>query len=106
MFLKAEISNIPSLKNAIIIQKYGEYKLYSFQIKMRLASLTVIILCILMAPTDGRQCWYRFGRCIDKGDLRGKCGDVGGVCNRVTGTTECRCNSPLNAFGIDEFRGT
>ncbi|KAL3892236.1 hypothetical protein ACJMK2_004464 [Sinanodonta woodiana] len=73
---------------------------------MRLPSVTVILLCLLMAPTDGRQCWYRFGRCIDKGDLRGKCGDWGGMCYRVTGTLECKCSSPQNALGIDEFRGS
>ncbi|KAK3581941.1 hypothetical protein CHS0354_007062 [Potamilus streckersoni] len=74
--------------------------------KMRFASMTVIILSIILAGTDGRQCWYRFGRCFDRGDQRGKCSDSGGTCYRVTGTQQCRCRSPLNMFGIDVSPGT
>ncbi|KAL3892238.1 hypothetical protein ACJMK2_004466, partial [Sinanodonta woodiana] len=73
-------------------------------IKMRLSSLTVILFFILIAPSDGRQCWYRFGRCYDKGDLRRKCGDLGGMCYQVAGTVECRCSSPQNSLDIDKFR--
>ncbi|KAK3611591.1 hypothetical protein CHS0354_018107 [Potamilus streckersoni] len=68
--------------------------------KMRFTSMTVIIFSIILAGTDGRQFWYRFGRCFDKGDQRGKCSDSGGTCYRVTGTQECRCWFPQNTLAI------
>ncbi|KAK3581942.1 hypothetical protein CHS0354_007063 [Potamilus streckersoni] len=81
--------------------------LYSVQFsempfKMMSTSVTVIVcvtLCILIAETDGRQCWYRFGRCYDKGDVRGKCGDSGGRCHLLPGKLlECKCSSTSQPF--------
>ncbi|KAL3892241.1 hypothetical protein ACJMK2_004469, partial [Sinanodonta woodiana] len=59
---------------------------------MRSTVVIVILLCILMAGTDGRKCWYESGRCHDKGDASGKCSDFGGKCDYIPGRSECRCN--------------
>ncbi|KAK3575693.1 hypothetical protein CHS0354_038896 [Potamilus streckersoni] len=68
--------------------------------------LSILTLWILVDGTNGRQCYYIFSRCVDKGDIRGKCSDMGGTCFQVPGMLECRCYSPINVFGPDEVPST